>query len=132
MILLEYDRVAGLGLVLTGRARCGQIEAKQMALPEPSVEPPIRADVVRDPGGGIALVDIRRIDEGSIVLRHWGEAIEGEARGGVLRGVACDEAVEIKIPRIYEGPLMALVPVAKIGRLPKAAFRLITYQLAVP
>ncbi|MFB6490907.1 MAG: hypothetical protein TU35_006655 [Thermoproteus sp. AZ2] len=75
---------------------------------------------------------MRRIDESSIVVKHWEDAIEGEAEGNILRGVVCDKPIEVEVPDGYEGALRALIPVARIGKLPKRAYRLIAYRLALP
>ncbi|MFB6490908.1 MAG: hypothetical protein TU35_006660 [Thermoproteus sp. AZ2] len=35
MIVVDYDWAAGLGLALTGRSACGQIEVRPVEMPRP-------------------------------------------------------------------------------------------------
>jgi hypothetical protein len=131
VIVIDYDWATGLGLALTGRSACGQIEVRPVEAPRPPVDPPFRAKLLRG-ARGIALVDVRRIDESSIVVRHWEDAIEGEVEGNILRGVVCNRPIEVEVPDGYEGALRALIPVARVGKPPKRAYRLIAYRLALP
>jgi hypothetical protein len=132
MILIDYDPTTGTALLSTGRARCGQLEIRQMAVPRPPVPPPAKVDLVRSPNGGVALVGAAPISEDEIVLDNMEEAIEGEIRRGYLRGVVCNREVKIKVYVPYSGPVLALIPVKKIGRVPKAAVRLLAYKPALP
>lgn len=131
MIVLEYHAPVGLALIAR-KAACGQIEVEYAALPPPPVKPPAYVDVLRAPNGGVALVNPRPLSEEELVLDHADQAIEGEIRRGRLEGVVCNKRVTMRVHIPYNGPVLALVPVRKIGRIPREAFRLIAYKLALP
>ena len=131
MIVLEQDPSTGLALI-AGRIACGQIEVRHAELPPLPVRPPALVDVLRAPNGGMALVNPRPLTEEELVLDSADQAIEGEIQGGRLEGVVCDKRITLKVHAPYEGPVLALVPVRKIGRIPREAFRLITYRIALP
>ncbi len=101
-------------------------------MPPLPVRPPAFVDVLRAPNGGVALVNPRPLTEGELVLDSAEQAIEGEIRRGRLEGVVCNERIKMRVRVPYEGPVLALVPVRRIGRIPKEAFRLIAYRFTLP
>ncbi|MFP3191611.1 MAG: hypothetical protein RXR02_00700 [Thermoproteus sp.] len=132
MILLDYDPASSTALISTGKARCGQLEVRHVAVPRPPVAPPAVVDVIRSPNGGVALVGALPTSEEEIVLDNADQAIEGEISRGRLRGVVCNREVDIKVYAPYRGPALALVPVRRIGKMPKAVVRLLVYRPALP
>ncbi|MEL9991385.1 MAG: hypothetical protein QXP98_07645 [Thermoproteus sp.] len=132
MIVLDYEQASGLALVATGKIACGQIEVRHVPMPQPPIRPPASLEVLKAPNGGMAVVGAKPLAEEELVLEHWDEAIEGEIKRGRLKGVVCDRKVEIRVATKYEGPVLALVPVSRIGKPPKFAFRLLAYKPVLP
>ncbi|WP_167828104.1 hypothetical protein [Thermoproteus tenax] len=132
MILIDYDPRTGVGLAATGKAACGQIEVRPIKIPPPPISPPLRAGILRSPNGGLALISPAPTSEADLVLENIDYAIEGEIRRGILTGVACGRKIKAKSYVPYEGPLLGLVPVKRLGDFPRAVFRMLIYRLALP